>query len=148
MHGVDQSRLKRSKKAGYTLTEMLVVIAVIGLIAAVLTPNLLSQLSRAKAKAAQLQLKTVASAVALFRDDVGRLPTASEGLDALVEQPAGAETWTGPYLEDEASLSDPWGNKIRYTLKTGGQGFFVQTLGADGEPGGKGADRDLQAPAR
>jgi general secretion pathway protein G len=148
MRIADHSRLKRSGKAGYTLTEMLVVIAVIGLIAAVLTPNLLSQLSRAKAKAAQLQLKTVASAVALFRDDVGRLPTTAEGLTALIEQPSGAETWTGPYLEDAAALSDPWGNKILYTLKPGGQGFFVQTLGADGEPGGKGADRDLQAPAR
>jgi general secretion pathway protein G len=127
---------------------MLVVIAVIGLIAAVLTPNLLSQLSRAKAKAAQLQLKTVATSVALFRDDVGRLPTASEGLTALIEQPANAETWTGPYLEDDASLKDPWGRDILYTLQPSGQGFFVKTLGADGEPGGKGADRDLQAPAR
>lgn len=148
MRSADRSKLKARGDAGYTLTEMLVVIAVIGLIAAVLTPNLLSQLSRAKAKAAQLQLKTVAAAVVMYRDDVGRLPSASEGLAVLVDQPANAETWTGPYVEDSASLSDPWGHPIQYALQAGRQGFVVKSLGADGEPGGNGADRDLQAPAK
>ena len=91
---------------GYTLTEMLVVIGIICLIAAVLTPGLMGQLGRARVKAAELQLQTVASAVELFKSDVGRYPTAQEGLNALVTEPAGLEGWTGPYLKDSKALLD------------------------------------------
>ena len=64
------------------------------------------------------------------------------------EQPGNADTWTGPYVEASASLNDPWGRPILYVLQPGRHGFVVKTLGADGEPGGNGADRDLQVPAK
>lgn len=132
--------------AGYTLTEMLVVIGIICLIAAVLTPGVLGQLNRARARTAQLQLDNVAAAVEQFRSDVGRYPTKQEGLSALLQQPTSADGWTGPYLRDGKALNDPWGRHIVYNVDGEGMVFFVQSLGADGKPGGSGQARDLRSP--
>ena len=143
-----RSVVRRARREdGYTLTEMLVVIAIIALIAAVLTPTLIGQLSRARAKSAQLQLDTVAAAVELFRSDVGRYPTTAEGLQALLTDPGGVESWTGPYLKDPKAVNDPWNRPLIYKLDAASNTFVVQTLGADGKPGGAGADRDLISPA-
>ena len=146
-----RSRLRTTGRIGaqdgYTLTEMLVVISIIGLIAAFLTPTLMGQLGRAKAKAAQLQLNNLASAVELYRDDVGHYPTKEQGLVALVKEPDQVQGWTGPYLKDPKSLNDPWGRPILYIVEEGDSGFSVSSLGADGKPGGSGVDRDLKAPA-
>jgi general secretion pathway protein G len=131
---------------GYTLTEMLVVIGIIAMIAAVLTPNLLGQLGRSRAKAAQLQLETTASAVEIFRTDVGRYPTQEEGLAALIKDPNALTGWAGPYLRDSKSLNDPWNDPLKYTLAEDGRSFFVETLGADGKTGGTGQNKDLRAP--
>lgn len=132
---------------GYTLTEMLVVIGIICLIAAVLTPGIMGQLGRARARTAQLQLDTVASAIEQFRSDVGRYPTQQEGLKSLIQEPDGADGWTGPYLKDAKSLKDPWGRPISYSVDGESQSFYVQSLGADGKPGGSGQNRDLRSPA-
>jgi len=131
---------------GYTLTEMLVVIGVIALIAAVLTPSLLGNMQRARSKTAQMQLQTVAAAMETFRSDVGRYPTQSEGLTALVAGGDTMEGWTGPYLKDSKYLQDPWGRAILYKLDSDSQGFSVTSYGADGAAGGDGARRDLVAP--
>lgn len=136
---------RSGRDAGYTLTEMLVVIAIIGLIAAVLTPSLMGQLGRARAKSAQLQLESVAAAVEMFHADVGRYPTASEGLRALVDEPADAEGWTGPYLKSVKALKDPWTGDILYRAADDGN-FEVVSLGADRKIGGAGTKRDLVAP--
>jgi general secretion pathway protein G len=137
----------RAGEAGYTLTEMLVVIGIIALIAAVLTPGLIGQMGRARAKTAQLQLDTLASNIEVFRSDVGRYPTQKEGLDALVHEPEGSEGWTGPYLKDPKAVKDPWGRPVVYALEADDQKFAVTSLGADGKAGGTGLDRDLRAPA-
>lgn len=131
------------RDAGYTLTEILVVMAVIGLIAAVLTPGLVGQLGRARAKTAQLQLNSIAAGVEMFRSDVGRYPTQAEGLTALVAPTTEIDGWTGPYLKDVKVLTDPWGNKLEYKLETAAKGFVVTSLGADGAANGTGRDRDL-----
>ncbi len=140
-------RRRSSREDGYTLTEMLVVIGIIGLIAAVLTPGIIGQFGRAKSKAAQLQLETIAADVEAFSSDVQRYPTQSEGLAALVQQPASAEGWSGPYVKDRRMLNDPWGRPILYAIGSDNRTFTVQSLGADGKAGGTGLDRDLQAPA-
>lgn len=124
---------------------MLVVIAIIGLIAAVLTPSLMGQLGRARVKSAQLQLESVAAAVEMFRSDVGRYPTSGEGLKALVDEPAEAEGWTGPYLKSAGALKDPWAGAIGYRL-IDDEGFEVVSLGSDRKVGGTGTKRDLVAP--
>lgn len=132
---------------GYTLTEMLVVIGIIGLIAAVLTPALIGQLGRARAKAAQLQLETVSAEVEMFQADVGRYPTVAEGLSALVTEPTGADGWTGPYMRDVKALKDPWSRPLVYSVGADGLGYAVTSFGADGKEGGSGVNRDLRAPA-
>jgi general secretion pathway protein G len=137
-----------SGDGGYTLTEMLVVIGIIGLIAAVLTPSLIGQLGRARVKAASLQVENVASQVELFMADTGRYPTAQEGLSALIAQPSQeAEAWAGPYMRDQKSLQDPWGRALTYSLEGEGR-YTVASLGADGKLGGSGVDRDIRAPSR
>lgn len=135
------------REAGYTLTEILVVMAVIGLIAAALTPGLVGQLSRSRVKTAQVQVETVAAAVEMFRSDVGRYPTQAEGLQVLRSQPADSEGWTGPYVKSERVLDDPWGNAMTYRLSEDGRTFAVISLGADGVEAGQGLNRDLSAPA-
>jgi len=143
---VRQRALSRADE-GYTLTEMLVVIGIIALIAAVLTPNLLGQLGRSRAKAAQLQLETTAAALESFRSDVGRYPSEVEGLQALVQEPGNLQGWSGPYVRDAKALSDPWNDKIIYKLNPDGRSFYVESLGADGKSGGTGVNRDIRSPA-
>jgi general secretion pathway protein G len=126
---------------------MLVVIGIIGMIAAFLTPNIINQFARAKAKAAQLQLDTLAANVESFSSDVGRYPTEKEGLEALVAQPGGVDGWTGPYVRDRKMLNDPWGRPIIYTVDTDKRVFEVESLGADGKLGGDGVNRDLKSPS-
>lgn len=145
MRNPQRCRLKGSD--GYTLTEMLVVIGIIALIAAVLTPTLMGQMQRARAKSARLQLDTVASAVEVFRSDVGRYPTSQEGLKALLADAAGnTEGWTGPYLKDAKTLKDPWNRDIQYQLGTDGQTYKVVSLGADGKVGGASSNLDISSP--
>lgn len=128
-------------EAGYTLTEMLVVILIISLIAAVLTPSLLGQLSRSRAKTAALQLDTTTAAIEMFRTDTGRNPTLDEGLSVLVTAPEEAG-WLGPYLKSDKALNDPWGRALVYAVSPEGA-VTVTSLGADGKPGGKGVDQDI-----
>ncbi len=136
----------RRDDGGYTLTEILVVLAIIGLIAAVLTPGLVGQLGRARAKTAQMQVETVAAAVEVFRSDVGRYPTKAEGLSSLLAEPGDTTGWTGPYLKSPKVLKDPWGHDIAYALADDGQSFTVTSYGADGRAQGTGVDKDLVAP--
>jgi len=142
---IQRGRLGRED--GYTLTEILVVMAVIGLIAAALTPGLVGQLGRSRSKTAQVQVETVAAAVEMFRADVGRYPSQSTGLQELITQPADGEGWVGPYVKSDRVLSDPWGNKMEYKLGDDGRNFAVTSLGADGKANGEGMNRDLSAPA-
>jgi general secretion pathway protein G len=136
-------RLK--SQAGYTLTEMLVVIGIICLIAAVLTPAVIGQMDHARLKAAQLQLNTVAAEVEAFRNDVGRYPTPAEGLGALLRAPADAEGWAGPYAKSK-SLKDPWGRSLVYQPNADGRTFSVVSYGPTGKPGGTGANAPIKAP--
>lgn len=134
---------------GYTLTEMLVVVGVIALIAAVLAPTLMGQMQRARAKAARVQLDNVASQVEAFKSDVGHYPTTTEGgLKALLSNGSTIEGWTGPYLKDPKALNDPWNREIKYELSADADSFTVTTLGADGKVGGVGSNLDLRSPAQ
>lgn len=134
---------------GYTLTEMLVVIGVIALIAAVLVPTLMGQMQRARAKAARVQIDNIAAAVEMFRSDVGHYPTKAEGgLKALLTNGSTIEGWTGPYLKDAKTLNDPWNREIKYDLTADAEAFSLTTYGADGKVGGVGPNLDLQAPTQ
>lgn len=131
-------------REGYTLTEMLVVLVIIGLISAIIVPQTLGQMDRAKARSARLKLESVAAALEMYSADLARYPTQGEGLDALLEPPVDVPEWTGPYLSERSLLTDPWGSAILYEPPSmPGEKFTLTSLGADAAPGGKGFKRDI-----
>ncbi len=142
--GFSVNRRRRSRE-GYTLTEMLVVMVIIGLISAIVIPQTLGQMDRAKARAARMKLDSIASALEMYSADMARYPTKAEGLEALRHAPAGAAEWTGPYLSDASLLKDSWGQPITYTPPAAiGEKYALTSLGADGKPGGDGFKRDIE----
>src|SRR5262249_23526517 len=133
----------RGLARAYTLTEMLVVLVIIGLLAAVVGPRLFNRLDDAKRRTAHLQLQNLESAIDLFRLDVGRAPTQEEGLDALVSAPSDAsDAWLGPYLARNQVPRDPWGHAYHYDIDATGH-FRLLSYGADGREGGENAAADL-----
>lgn len=132
----------RNPRAGYTLTELLVVLVIIGLLTALVAPRVLDQIGRAKTRAAQADVKAIAAALDLYRLEVGQYPDAQQGLPALVEAPAGVAGWDGPYLQKQAAPRDPWDRPYLYTLPRDGLPL-VRSLGRDGKEGGDGEDRDV-----
>lgn len=140
------------RAAGFTLLELLVVLAIIGMLAGLVGPKLFSRLDTSKLQTAEAQVKMLRGAVEMLRLDIGRLPTPQEGL-ALLEtaptNPREATRWRGPYLE-AALPPDPWGNPYQYAVPgAGGQAFALYSLGPDGRPGGEGDAADIGIlPAR
>ena len=134
---------RRDATAGYTLTEMLIVIVIIGLLAAAITPGIIGQLGRARARTAQMHIDTVAAAVETYRSDVGMYPAASQGLGVLVAAPAETANWLGPYLRSAQATRDPWGRELVYQSDGDGTFYSVMSLGADGREGGAGVNQDI-----
>lgn len=138
--------LPRSGSAGYTLTELLVVIVVLALVAAAVTPAILGRFNTAKTRTAQLHADTLSAALDDFFVDVGRYPTPEEGVAVLMTNPAGLKGWAGPYVRSEKSLDDPWGRK--YLVKPSDQpnaAPAIVSLGADGTEGGEGQNADIHS---
>jgi general secretion pathway protein G len=128
---------------GFTLVELLVVLAILGLIAAIAVPQTIGYLGRAKSNAASIQVDNLGAVLDLYRLDVGRYPSDSEGLDALVNPPADIGNWAGPYIKKEASLLDPWNRPYQYRFPGQNGEYDLLTLGADGQEGGDGENRDV-----
>jgi len=133
----------RSGEQGFTLVEMLVVIAIIGLIMGLIGPRVLNYLSESKVKAAKIQMQSFASALDLFNLDAGRYPSSSEGLDALVHRSPGVAAWNGPYLKGGNVPMDPWGHPYIYRAPGEHSAFDIISLGADGAEGGSGVAADI-----
>jgi general secretion pathway protein G len=132
----------RSRKSGFTLVELLVVLAILGLLAGLVGPRVLNQLGGAKTKTAAVQIKELEQAAELFKLDVGRFPTSQEGLQGLVTQPAGVNGWNGPYLR-KGLPADPWGNPYRYENPGKHGEIDIYSLGADNAPGGAAENADI-----
>jgi general secretion pathway protein G len=133
----------RTNQAGFTLVEMLVVLGIIALIAALVGPQLMKYLGKAKSETAAVQVGNLTSALEVYYLDNGRYPSTQQGLGALMRAPEDAKRWNGPYLRKAEGLVDPWGRPYLY-LAPGGHGDFdVVSLGRDGQAGGTGDDRDV-----
>ena len=128
---------------GYSLVELLVVLAIIMLLGTIAVPQLLKYLDRAKQDTARAQIQSLTATLDLFKLDIGRYPTQEEGLDALVAAPADLSGWNGPYLKRKDMLLDPWRRTYRY--KTPGEhgDYDLSSYGADDREGGDGNNKDV-----
>jgi general secretion pathway protein G len=138
-----RSSSRNRRNAGFTLLELLVVLVILGLLAAIATPQVLNYLARARTQSAGIQINNLASALDLFRLDVGRYPTQEEGLASLVTAPDGARNWSGPYVKKPEMLNDPWGRPYKYKIPGDHHDYDLYTLGADNAVGGQGENQDI-----
>jgi general secretion pathway protein G len=131
-----------ARSSGFTLIELIVVIALVAVLAAVVAPNLLGKATEANRKSAGIQLEKIANAVELYRLETGRYP---EELTDLVKKPQGVERWNGPYIRKMSQLKDPWGHELLMQRPGENGPFDIVSYGSDGQPGGEGDDADINS---
>ena len=136
-------RLRNTSRAGFTLIEIMVVVVILGILAALVAPKILGRTDEARVVAARQDIKTIMQSLKLYKLDNFHYPSTEEGIKALVERPAEAKNWReGGYLD--GLPKDPWGGEYLY-LKPGAHGGEIEVFsyGADGAPGGEGPDADV-----
>lgn len=134
----------RSRTAGFTLLELLVVLVILGLLAAIATPQVLKYLARARTQSAAIQIHSLAASLDLYRLDIGRYPSEDEGLISLVQAPATLPNWSGPYVKRLEMLNDPWGHSYIYKIPSEhGGDYDLYSLGADNAVGGQAENQDV-----
>jgi len=134
---------KTRRQAGITLIEMLVVLTIIALFAALVAPRMLKQGDKARVTQARAQIESFMTALGAYKLDTGLYPTTEQGLQALRERPQGLSQWNGPYLPKEIP-NDPWGHPFVYKFPGDhGDEPDIICYGADGAPGGTDINADL-----
>jgi general secretion pathway protein G len=132
-------------RSGFTLLELLVVLAILGLLIGLVAPAVLNQFGSAKHKVAEQAIGRLGGILDLYRLDIGSYPTTEQGLQALITKPPGVSGWNGPYTKSDGGLNDPWGRPFQYRSPSQRQGYEYDlfTLGSDGKPGGEGEAADI-----
>lgn len=134
---------RRARHAGFTLLELLVVIVIIGLLAAYVGPKYFAQLGKSEVTVAKAQIEAFEKSLDTYRLDVGRYPSTEEGMAALLTAPATAGAkWNGPYLK-KAVPQDPWGRPYQYRAPGSKGEYEIISTGKDGQPGGTGENADI-----
>ena len=135
----------RRRIPGFTLIEMMVVMVIIALIAALVGPRVMKHLGSSKEQSTRVQIEQLSTALESLKLEVGRYPNQQEGLKALVENPGKMPNWKGPYLRKKELPQDAWGFAFFYEIppKKGGLDYDLYSLGADNKPGGEGEDADI-----
>lgn len=131
------------RQDGFTLIELIVVMIILGLLAALVAPRMFGRVGEAKHKAAAAQIELFGTALDSFRLDVGRYPTTSEGLESLITPPSGVEGWNGPYLKKAEIPLDPWGHPYHYTSPGEHGEYDLLSYGADNAEGGEKENADI-----
>jgi general secretion pathway protein G len=139
--GKEGSRSKNRR--GFTLIELLVVMVILGMLAALVGPQIFGKVGKGKQAAARTQIEMLGQALDSYRLDVGQYPTTSEGLNALQTNP-GAEGWEGPYLK-KGVPNDPWGQPYLYQSPGTHSDYDLSSYGADKSPGGEGENKDVNS---
>lgn len=137
-------------KAGFTLIEVMVVIIILGLLAAIVMPRLVGQTDKARYEQAKIQMRILEDALKRYKLENGHFPTTGQGLQALVQKPSSPPVprdWPeGGYLDKPEVPMDPWGNEFIYVSPgQHGPDYDIMSLGADGIEGGEGYDKDVQS---
>lgn len=143
MYRGSDRRRRATGQRGFTLMELLVVLAILGLLISLVGPRVLNQLGGAKTKTAAIQIKDLEQALEMYKLDVGRFPSTDQGLDALVNKPAGVVGWNGPYLKKSEVPLDPWNREYQYRYPGERGELDIFTYGQNGSPGGEGEDADV-----
>jgi general secretion pathway protein G len=136
---------RRAGQSGFTLIEIMVVVIIIGLLAAVIVPQVIDKVDQARTTKAKADIQSIETALTMFRLDNSKYPTTDQGLQALVVQPTDPSIrhWRpGGYIQRVSK--DPWGNDYQYVYPgTHGKEYDLFTLGSDGQPGGEGTAADI-----
>ncbi len=136
--------MNRNTQRGFTLIEIMVVVIIIGLLAAIVAPNVIGNIDKANQTRAAADIRRIDEQMKFFYYDNSRFPTTEQGIEALVTQPndPNIRNWrSGGYLE--SMPMDPWGNPYLYLYPGNNREFDVYSLGRDGRPGGEGYDADI-----
>lgn len=141
--GSSQDRPGPADERGFTLLELLVVLAILGLLAAIVGPQVIRYLGSSRSQTAHVQAKNIVAALELYKLDAGRYPSEAEGLQALVKAPASDPAWNGPYIADPAAINDPWGKPYMFKVPGEHGEIDVFSYGADGVAGGTGEAKDV-----
>lgn len=137
------TKIRNRRDSGFTLLELLVVLAIMGLLAAIIAPQVLKYLGSSRTQAARTQIQNIVAALDLYKLDTGHFPTPQEGLSALVTAPPTEAAWNGPYLRNASAIQDPWGHPYLYKNPGEHGEVDVYTLGSDAAPGGTGEAQDV-----
>jgi general secretion pathway protein G len=143
MRPPSKPRPSKRRIRGFTLLELLVVLTILGLLAALAGPQLMGLLGGAKTKAAKLQLERLEIVLDLYKLDIGGYPSTQQGLAALLLRPDGVKEWNGPYLKKADGLMDPWKRQFIYRAPGENGPYDIFTFGADEREGGDGEDQDI-----
>jgi general secretion pathway protein G len=150
MHGDGPiiSMMRTGKKEhGFTLIELMVVIVILGILAAIIAPRLVGRTDDARVTQAKIQIKNFETALKLFKMDNGFYPSTEQGLEALIRKPTIGRIpknyREGGYLEKKKLTPDPWGNPYIYISPGANGDYDIISYGADGKPGGEGYDADI-----
>ncbi len=136
-------KLELLKRGGFTLLELLIVMIIIGLLAALIGPKMIGRVGESRQTVAKQQIEGFSSAMEMYKLDTTKYPTQEQGLEALVAEPQGIANWKGPYLKKKFIPKDPWGNNYVYTYPGEHGDYDIVSYGADGNSGGDGEAKDV-----
>jgi general secretion pathway protein G len=142
MKGVHMNKRKK-REMGFSLIELLIVMVIMGLLAALVGPRMFGKVGKSKQNAARSQMALFETALDTYRLDVGKYPSSEQGLQSLRNKPSDGEKWDGPYLSKSVP-KDPWGHPYVYKRADNGEVEII-SLGADGTEGGEGEDKDISS---
>ena len=137
-------RMSQRGQRGFTLIELMVVVVILGILATIMMPRILDRPEQARRMKAKVQIRSLQSALGLFKTDTGQFPTTIQGLEALIANP-GIRGWRNSYIEGIKVPLDPWGNPYVYICPGAHDDYDLESFGKEGEDGGADNNADIES---